>query len=408
MLNDYGFDPFWTWKIGGYALPSMPKVSFNLTTVLDENGKITKSYISLNPEDVLKDGDEYYCKGNGGWKPVSTVGKKVKDQISCFYTPSVAPHLYRRPIPVTNETKPEKKQYRTLEEYEIVQKGDQVSGTGDDGWADCNKTIGNTASGHYGFTYRRPVRIQSNGWRYLDIGEKIKEDDQYAPYMNTPYVVSVGDYIAGKKAKYFDLYIRKYPEGGSVTLDPSSNTEVEKLQETIATLKDQLANSMAEVNELKNEISMLNNTDGFARADHTHPTPWSDINTSPELKDEVAAKKTEKEPEPEYYYLKRGEVVKEGDECAAYNSEKWLPTIYASKRVGEPYMADRYRRKLPKGQLPEYIMFSPNCGEVIQEGDEYFQVDGRPGRDGWHRSGMWDLKMGDPGARDLTYRRRIK
>ena len=76
--------------------------------------------------------------------------------------------------------------YRDLSHGETVKAGDQFWQYGYGPWVDAGpEEIGNTIGG-FKARHRRPVRLQSLGWRYLDAGETVQAGDE-TRYTHAPH-----------------------------------------------------------------------------------------------------------------------------------------------------------------------------------------------------------------------------
>jgi hypothetical protein len=185
--------------------------------------KTLSPYIKLRTGDKLRKGDEYRCRNQKEWqKIVSSYGEALekKDILEAQYRrPRVT-----KPVVEVKTSEPVAKPVEKIE-YRILAEG-EVATTTTDQWKN-NRGVWEavTSPGAHGMVVgkswvkngeiRRPIRMQDATHRYLDIGEKLIEGDQFEyrrdDWMGssghyTPYNAKVGDSGFGKGG---DRYRRK-------------------------------------------------------------------------------------------------------------------------------------------------------------------------------------------------------
>jgi hypothetical protein len=197
-------------------------------------------------------------------------------------------------------------EYRFLKAGEVTQEGDEVevgSPWNSLQWEKVRNGNLNLCIGKYQETqksYRRKVEAQKvkettidpgEGFRILKEGEVVQKGDEVTLYGNSWSLVgiSIGTIVGQTNTGIF----RREKTLVELAHDvwPRTNARLEELRNEVKTLKDQLANAMAEVNELKAKI------------------------------------------EPMYIYLKVGDLIKDGDEVCY---EDWSPTVCQGLKVGQP------------------------------------------------------------------------
>jgi hypothetical protein len=279
--------------------------------------------------------------------------------------------------------------YRFLEEGETIKEGDETK------LMECSKvssSLGLKVTRLWAESrfYRRPVCMQDATHRYLDIGEKILQGDEYYNtyfsswkefYSSHSFIYTTGrlfeirrpfpatkpelnklpddpnyfylkageftkdgdevllsnyeksywekvkngnvDAIVSKSQEDNKCYRRKKTPTVNLCGDRSvsyfgnllSVCRINELNLEVSTLKDQLANAMAEVNELKLVVDVVGKTG--------------------------------------YVTLSVGDLLEEGDECYDPDTKKWNKTCNAGKIIGHRYTVQlngetpfQYRRKI--------------------------------------------------------------
>lgn len=72
--------------------------------------------------------------------------------------------------------------YRDLSHGETIRKGDEIQMTKQGKWEPVRSSVGTKVGDNHSdgrlYFFRRPVRLQSPGWRYLDAGETVQAGDE--------------------------------------------------------------------------------------------------------------------------------------------------------------------------------------------------------------------------------------
>jgi hypothetical protein len=144
------------------------------------------------------------------------------------------------------------------------------------------------------------------------------------------------------------------------------NGQVFELKQEVSTLKDQLANAMAEINELKAKASVnekpvvqyrMLTVDDYIQKNLGDELlwhgQWSLTTWTHEKMDERSLGKYRRPIKSEYHYLKAGEEIRAGDECFNVPTGEWLPSCNVGECAGSPRTFDlgknkpfEYRRKI--------------------------------------------------------------
>jgi hypothetical protein len=315
-------------------------------------------YRFLEEEEIVCKGDEVQCTNSAGrvfdWSPIGHgyAGRKAEPtNLFCGNT-----YVYRRPIRMQDNT------HRYLDVGEKIVEGDErlfrfgwdlseghlpqwKAKVGDVGF--CN--LGNNCPEQFRRQFLSPAKPELDklpddpNYFYLKAGEFTKAGDEVLlstyekPYWETVKNGNIGAIVSKFQAnlkcyrRKKDVVIQSNCHHGDLTGMPIDNNRfayfsgilkhvcdihnvsVNTYEAEIKTLKDQLANAMAEINELKAK--------------------------SPE--------------EPRYRNLEVGETLLLGDECYDPDTKKWNKTCNAGKTIGHRYTVQlngetpfQYRRKI--------------------------------------------------------------
>ena len=346
--DSLGIDPFWVYK---YAWPTAQLPEFVWSNFVESPKKPEEvKYRFLTDGEVAKKGDEVKCE-DGAYRTYSFLKNSIVRKACEEH------RLYRRPIRMQDAT------HRFLDIEESIKPEDEV---GLNSWH-CTYRGGENVrqvDDDAGQLYRRKLEettveqpkpetkaplADDYNYRCLLAGELTKEGDEV--YLGANWAKCLNGNINAVVTKFHEterLYRRpKTPE--------PDNTSMQDLWNEIETLKDQLANSMAEVNELKEKlrdtevaVNVYTWLQGYLGViDMVRSTVVKMCLENGELR------KSLRKYEPQYIYLRAGDLLEEGDEYQSPITEGWHPTFSNGRRVGDsgtwcpetgkPYY---YRRKV--------------------------------------------------------------
>jgi len=353
--DSLGIDPFWTYHLH-CPIPYLPKsVGCNF---VESPKKPEVKYRFLTEGKVIRAGDECLF-WDGTYRIYDCQVGRVMDKAFEVHKD------YRRPIRMQDAT------HRYLDVGESIKHEDEVNSRGLNSWHYTFRAGEEVrqVDADVGQLYRRKLEetaveqpkpetkaalADDYNYRYLKAGEITKEGDEVD--------LGVGLKVYWEKCRNGNVnaVVTKSHETQRLyrrpkTLTGPVNSVSQDLEAENETLKDQLANSMAEVNELKEKLrdtevavnvyKKLQQLLGVG--DRVTTTVFAMIVEIDRLKEKL------EKYEPQYVYLKAGDLIQEGDEYQSDFDYRWCLSYSAGKHVGDggtcnydtlkPY---NYRRKV--------------------------------------------------------------
>ena len=251
--------------------------------------------------------------------------------------------------------------YRVLDKNEIIKAGDAVQ-VRNMGFYFFPSMPQADRFEYYNFPVYRKIQVQSEGYRYLDDGEVIKDGDDFrlrgAPELFASWMkTNEKGSIVGDDRRIDLIYRRPIDQEAKSQEAPTKEEPKTNVTQKYCYLKE------GDVLQEGDEIYYHDDED---RGGYWHKSNIPGHVVSRHDAILCYCRRPIKEAKPEadmgYIYLEDGETIQEGDEV--FLNYGWYLTVFEGAKVGGPRTKFQYRRKIKKCSVKEAANI---CDELADE-----------------------------------------